>query len=173
MIKLAVFLGNPGREYANTRHNAAFMLADELFPSTSWQVKFHSAYAKEGTLILLKPMTYMNLSGTAVSECMTFFRIRSEEVIVIHDDLEVPLGEARVQKGGGLKGHNGLKNIKDRIGNDGFWHLRIGISRPKHGDVRNFVTSPFLKEEEIRLRQLFSKVSVQLITSEKEQTISV
>lgn len=173
MIKLAVFLGNPTREYANTRHNAAFLLCDELFPSASWQVKFHSAYAKEGGLMLLKPQTWMNLSGTAVSECMSFFKLKADEVIVVHDDLEVPMGEARVQKGGGLKGHNGLKDIKERIGSDGFWHLRIGIGRPRHGDVRLYVTSPFPKDEEITLKQLFSHITVSLLTEGREGRISV
>ncbi len=156
MIKLFVFLGNPGRDYTKTRHNAGFLLSDELYPYTKWSSKFHSLYAEEGGKKLLKPLTYMNLSGTAVSECTTFYKLKAEEIMIIHDDLELPLGEIRIQKGGGLQGHNGLRNIKERVGSDQFYRLRIGIGRPKFGDVRNFVTSPFSKDEEITLQQVFT-----------------
>jgi PTH1 family peptidyl-tRNA hydrolase len=168
MIKLFVFLGNPGKDYTKTRHNAGFLLADDMFPYTRWSSKFHSLYAEENGKKLLKPLTYMNLSGTAVSECATFFKIKPEEIIVIHDDLELPLGEVRIQKGGGLQGHNGLRNIKERIGSDQFYRLRIGIGRPKFGDVRLFVTSPFSKEEEIHLSQVFTVARRMLNTPDKE-----
>lgn len=168
MIKLFVFLGNPGKEYTRTRHNAGFLLADELYRNARWSSKFHSLYAEENGRRLLKPMTYMNLSGTAVSECASFFKLSSEEVMVIHDDLELPLGEVRLQKGGGLQGHNGLRSIKERIGSDQFFRLRLGIGRPRHGDVRNHVTSPFSKDEEITLMQVFTIAERMLRTPEKE-----
>ncbi|MGN1164438.1 MAG: aminoacyl-tRNA hydrolase [Candidatus Ornithospirochaeta sp.] len=158
MTKLIVFLGNPGKDYEKTRHNAGFLLSSVLYPSLSWQGKFHSLYAQDGSVKILKPLTYMNLSGTAVSECATFFKIKCEEIIVVHDDLELPLGKAKMQSGGGLQGHNGLRNIKDRLGCDKFRRLRIGIGRPVHGDVRLFVTSPFGKDEMILLEQVFSKI---------------
>ena len=142
MIKLIVFLGNPGKEYEKTRHNAGFLLASYLYPSLSWQGKFHSLYGSEGGVKILKPLTFMNLSGTAVSECATFFRIKSDEILVVHDDLELPLGKVKSQKGGGLQGHNGLRNIKDRV----------------HGDVKLYVTSPFSKDEAILLDQAFSEI---------------
>ena len=100
----------------------------------------------------------MNLSGTAVSECATFFKIKPEEILIVHDDLELPLGKVKMQKGGGLQGHNGLRNIKERIGSDGFWRLRIGIGRPKNNDVRLYVTSPFTKDESILLANTFNKI---------------
>ena len=100
----------------------------------------------------------MNLSGTAVSECATFYKIKCDDILVIHDDLELPLGKAKMQKGGGLQGHNGLRNIKERIGNDGFWRLRIGIGRPKNNDVRLYVTSPFTKDESILLTHVYDKI---------------
>ena len=158
MSKLLVFLGNPGKDYEKTRHNTGFLLSDTLYPSLSWQSKFHSMYAQCNQYRIIKPLTYMNLSGTAVSECASFFKIKADDILVIHDDLELPLGKARMQKGGGLQGHNGLRNIKERLGSDGFWRLRIGIGRPKNNDVRLFVTSPFGKEEAISLSLVFDKI---------------
>ena len=157
MIKMTVFLGNPTKEYAKTRHNAGFIAADTLFPNLRWQVKFHSAYAKEGSMIYLKPMTYMNLSGTAVSEAASFFKIKSDEILIVHDDLELPLGCAKYQQGGGLQGHNGLRDIKQRLGNDNFYRFRIGIGRPVHKDVRLYVTSDFTKDEAVILSQSLTK----------------
>lgn len=157
MIKMTVFLGNPTKEYAKTRHNAGFIAADTLFPNLRWQVKFHSAYAKEGNMIYLKPMTYMNLSGTAVSEAASFFKIKSDEILIVHDDLELHLGCAKYQQGGGLQGHNGLRDIKQRLGNDNFYRFRIGIGRPIHKDVRLYVTSDFTKDEAVILSQLLTK----------------
>ena len=154
---MTVFLGNPTKEYAKTRHNAGFIAADTLFPNLRWQVKFHSAYAKEGSMIYLKPMTYMNLSGTAVSEAASFFKIKSDEILIVHDDLELPLGCAKYQQGGGLQGHNGLRDIKQRLGNDNFYRFRIGIGRPVHKDVRLYVTSDFTKDETVILSQLLTK----------------
>ena len=150
-------MGNPTKEYAKTRHNAGFIAADTLFPNLRWQVKFHSAYAKEGSMIYLKPMTYMNLSGTAVSEAASFFKIKSDEILIVHDDLELPLGCAKYQQGGGLQGHNGLRDIKQRLGNDNFYRFRIGIGRPVHKDVRLYVTSDFTKDETVILSQLLTK----------------
>ena len=158
MIRCAVFLGNPGKEYEKTRHNAGFLLCDYLYGESSWQSKFHAFYITDGDLRILKPLTYMNLSGTSVSECASFFKLRSDEILVIHDDLELPLGEARLQKGGGTKGHNGVKSIRDRLGREDFMRLRIGIGKPAHGDTALYVTSPFTKDEMITLTSLFSLI---------------
>jgi peptidyl-tRNA hydrolase len=142
-------LGNPGKEYSETRHNAGFKMAEMLYPGAAWQTKFNARFAREDNVMLLMPLTYMNLSGTAVSQATTFFRLKSEEVAVFHDDLELPFGTIKVEKGGPLHGHNGLRSIKERIGSDNFYHVRIGIGRPKHGDVALYVTSAFTKEEKI------------------------
>ena len=158
MIKCAVFLGNPGKEYEKTRHNAGFLLCDYLYGAGSWQSKFHAFYLTDGDLRILKPLTYMNLSGTSVSECASFFKLKSDEILVVHDDLELPLGEARLQKGGGTKGHNGIKSIRDRLGKEDFMRLRIGIGKPVHGDTALYVTSPFTKDEMITLTSLFSLI---------------
>ena len=173
MIRMLVFLGNPGKDYTATRHNAGFMLCDYLYPDASYQMKFHSQFMKAGNVYVMKPMTFMNLSGTAVSEAASFYHMAPEEILVIHDDLELPLGKARLQKGGGLQGHNGLRSITERLGSDGFWRLRIGIGRPVHGDVRLFVTSPFTKDEKIRLDALFSRIPPLLAEPMKEGSVRI
>lgn len=157
MIKLIAYLGNPGKDYEKTRHNAGYMLFDELYGYEQTQSKFHSLYFKKGNVHMIKPLTYMNLSGTAVSEAASFFKLKPEEILVVHDDLELPLGEVKLQKGGGLQGHNGLRSIKERIGSAEFHRLRIGIGRPKYGDVRVYVTSNFTDDERITLSQAFVK----------------
>ncbi len=158
MIKCIVFLGNPGKEYERTRHNAAFLLCDFIYGKKEGQEKFHSIYFQDGNIRILKPRTYMNLSGTAVSGCSSFFKLKRDEIMVVHDDIELKQGEARIQKGGGTRGHNGLRDIRDRLGGEDFFRLRIGIGRPVHGDVRLFVTSVFTGDEMITMSQLFSLI---------------
>lgn len=148
MIKLIAFLGNPGQEYRNTRHNIAFSLFDEININDSLSNKFHSIFAQNNGMKMIKPMTYMNLSGTAVSEAMSFYKLKRDELLVVHDDSELKVGEVKLQQGGGLKGHKGLKSIAERIGGDDFFRLRIGIGRPKYGDMRIYALSPFSKSEE-------------------------
>ncbi len=173
MIKLIAFLGNPGKDYEKTRHNAGFLFADEIYPSANWQSKFHAFYLQDGERRILKPLTYMNLSGTSVSEASSFFKIKAEEILVVHDDMDLPLGKAVLQKGGGTKGHNGLKSIRDRIGNASFYRLRIGIGKPIHGDTSLYVTSPFTSSELITLSSLFSLIRKDWPLEEKEKSWSV
>lgn len=157
MRKLFVFLGNPGKVYERTRHNSGFRLCDYLYPSLNWQKKFHALYAQQ-EIKLLKPQTFMNESGISVEEAASFFHLVPEEILVAHDDLELPLGTARLQLGGGLQGHNGLKSIREHLGSDQFARLRIGIGRPSHGSVAQFVLDPFDMDEEIALSVLFPKI---------------
>ncbi len=170
MIKLIAFLGNPGKDYEKTRHNAGFLFADEIYPSANWQSKFHAFYLQDGERRILKPLTYMNLSGTSVSEASSFFKIKAEEILVVHDDMDLPLGKAVLQNGGGTKGHNGLKSIRDRIGNASFYRLRIGIGKPIHGDTSLYVTSPFTSSELITLSSLFSLIRKDWPLEEKEKS---
>jgi PTH1 family peptidyl-tRNA hydrolase len=136
MLQLAVFLGNPGREYGRNRHNAGWMLADALpfAPSLDWQKKFKGLYACADNapekVHLLKPQTYMNLSGESVHAAASFFRIDLDKIIVIHDEIELPFGTLSLKFSGGLGGHNGLRSIKACFGSADFWRLRIGIGRP-------------------------------------------
>lgn len=151
MMKLIVFLGNPGKIYEPTRHNVGWMVAKEAYGSIAWSEKFSAKIAKDGPIHLLKPLTCMNESGRSVGLASSYFGIKADEILVVSDDLELAFGTIRLQQGGGLKGHNGLKSIQSALGSGDFWRLRIGIGRPIHGTVSSFVLSRFTPEEEISL----------------------
>jgi len=132
MLQLAVFLGNPGNQYKNNRHNAAWMLAEALlfYHSLDWQKKFKGLYAVRDGFHFLKPQTFMNLSGESAQAAASFYKIKLEEIIVIHDEIELPFGTLSLKFSGGLGGHNGLRSMKTVFGSADFWRLRIGIGRP-------------------------------------------
>ena len=132
MIKLAAFLGNPGIEYADNRHNAARMLAKTLpfYPSIPWQKKYKGLYALHENTHFIMPETFMNLSGESVLAAASFYKIKTEEILVVHDELELPLGCISLKFSGGLGGHNGLRSVKKCFNSADFWRLRIGIGRP-------------------------------------------
>jgi PTH1 family peptidyl-tRNA hydrolase len=132
MIKLAAFLGNPGPEYSRNRHNAGRMLAQALpfYSSLSWQKKYNGLYASHEGAHFLMPETYMNLSGVSVQAAAAFYKIKIEEIIVVHDELELPLGCISLKFSGGLGGHNGLRSMQKSFGSADFWRLRIGLGRP-------------------------------------------
>ena len=132
MIKLAAFFGNPGPGYARNRHNAGRLLAMALpfYPSLSWQKKFKGLYTSYNEQHFLMPETYMNLSGESVFAAASFYKIKIEEIIVVHDELELPLGTISLKLAGGLGGHNGLRSMKKCFGTADCWRLRIGIGRP-------------------------------------------
>jgi PTH1 family peptidyl-tRNA hydrolase len=138
MIKLFVGLGNPGPEYEQTRHNAGFWWLDafakELGSSFKSERQFsgHTAKASaEGhTLWLLKPQTFMNLSGQSVGALARFYKIAPSEILVVHDELDIPPGEAKLRFAGSHAGHNGLRDIHEKLGSDAYWRLRVGIGHP-------------------------------------------
>lgn len=165
MIRLICALGNPGREYARTRHNYGWMLLNEWCHIDSWSNKFKGEYATihdPRKLILLKPLTLMNKSGESLRAASDFFAIEAEEILILHDDLELPFGQIEAKQGGGLGGHNGLKSIKQHLGTSEFWRLRLGIGRPRHGTVSNHVLSRFSKEEEIELPTILGQAAGKL-----------
>ena len=132
MIKLAAFLGNPGPGYARNRHNAGRLLvqAFPFYPLLSWQKKFNGFYAPHDGIHFLMPETYMNLSGVSVQAAAAFFKIKVDEIIVVHDELELALGFVSLKFSGGLGGHNGLRSMNKCFGSPDFWRLRIGLGRP-------------------------------------------
>ena len=156
-IRLVIGLGNPGREHDATRHNAGFWFADalasKLGAAFAHEAKFHGALAKAGTGVrLLKPATYMNLSGRAAASAAHFFAIAPESILVVHDELDLPMGEARLKFGGGVAGHNGLKDLRAQLGTADFWRLRIGIGHPRESalpqqHVVDYVLKPPLADE--------------------------
>ena len=154
-LRMIVGLGNPGPEYEATRHNVGFWfvdhLADKLKIALAPQGKFHGKAGRDGDLWLLQPTTFMNRSGQAVAALANFYKITPAEVLVIHDDLDLPPGGIRLKQGGGNGGHNGLKDIQAKLGTPDFWRLRIGIGHPRtlglSQQVADFVLHQPRKEE--------------------------
>lgn len=149
---LIVFLGNPGKDYENTRHNAGFLTADAMEEHCGVKInksKFRglTAIAKHAgqNVLLLKPQTYMNLSGQAVAEAARFYKIPPERVIVISDEVSLPLGRIRVRRSGSAGGHNGLKDIIAALGTEDFPRIRLGVGAPPHADydMRDWVLGRF------------------------------
>ncbi|MCL1932068.1 MAG: aminoacyl-tRNA hydrolase [Treponema sp.] len=192
MLHLVVFLGNPGAEYARNRHNAGWMLAEALpfFSVLDWKKKFKSLYAclddiskffpddlpptmpeaRTGKLNFIKPQTYMNLSGESAHAAASFYKINVNEIIVIHDEIELPFGTLSLKFGGGLGGHNGLRSMKDCFGSADFWRLRIGIGRPdgrlpgkggnpessRQAGIADWVLKDFTAAETVALTPVFN-----------------
>jgi PTH1 family peptidyl-tRNA hydrolase len=149
---LVAGLGNPGREYASTRHNAGWLVADELVRRVggSFRSKFSGQLAEvrldDLRLALLKPETYMNDSGRSLGAAVRFFKVAPADLVVIHDDVDLEEGRLQVRLGGGLAGHNGLRSIAQALGTADFLRVRIGVGRPGRGDPRpvaDYVLSPF------------------------------
>lgn len=159
LIKLIVGLGNPGKQYEHTKHNVGFMTIDEIAKEkgvSNFQKKFNGVYAfyhtPNGKVYLLKPETYMNLSGECMIPFMNYFQIADDEVVVVYDDLDTAIGRLRLRESGSAGGHNGIKSIIAHIGHQKFKRVRIGISRPTVGTVVDYVLSPFAadKQEEVQ-----------------------
>jgi peptidyl-tRNA hydrolase, PTH1 family len=149
---LVVGLGNPGREYATTRHNVGFMVADELARrhGGSWRSKFSGEVADvrlDGArLALLKPQTFMNDSGRSAAAAAKFYKVEPEDLLAVHDEVDLDLGRMQARLGGGLAGHNGLRSMASALKTPEFLRLRIGVGRPERGDrrpVSDWVLSPF------------------------------
>ncbi|MDR2344174.1 MAG: aminoacyl-tRNA hydrolase [Spirochaetaceae bacterium] len=184
-IRLVVLLGNPGKMYEGNRHNAGRLLAGSLRPAPQWRNKFRGLYAavnladfdrrEEGLggglrekVYFLMPETYMNLSGESVLAAAGFYGIPCDQILVVHDELELPLGAAAFKEGGGLGGHNGLRSIRNCLGSADFWRLRIGIGRPggkknQNDDISGWVLSDFTPDEAAALRQVLDACAAALI----------
>jgi len=160
-IKLIVGLGNPGKKYESTRHNAGFWLVGQLAEqhrlTLRKEPRFHALAAKldaaSGAVWLLLPQTWMNESGMAVAAMAQFHKIAADEILVVHDELDLPPGGVKIKQGGGHAGHNGLRDIIEKLGTPDFWRLRIGIGHPRdvaasEQEVADFVLHPPRKEEQ-------------------------
>lgn len=167
---LIVGLGNPGQKYELTRHNAGFLAVDALLDKFGGQFK-QGFSGQVGRIaienipaIVVKPETFMNKSGLSVQQAMAFHKIPLQQVIVIHDELDLPLGALRVKQGGSNGGHNGLKDISRLLG-DNYFRIRIGIGRPAiKGDEANYVLHPF-RDEEIKLLEPVLIKSIEAVTT--------
>lgn len=173
---LVVGLGNPGPEYAETRHNIGFMVIDQL--ASAWQLelkkrKFSSlyAYSSEKDTYLVKPQTFMNRSGLAVKKWVNSLKLPLSNFLVVLDDLDLPFGEVRLRLKGGSAGHHGLESIIKELKKSDFPRLRLGIGRPKKkGLEANYVLSPFRKSEKLALAEMIEKSSrvIENLISEPE-----
>jgi PTH1 family peptidyl-tRNA hydrolase len=151
--RLIVGLGNPGREYEETRHNAGFWFCARLAHTRgialAHESRFHGLVGRDGSRWVILPQTFMNRSGQAVGALARFHRIAPAEILVVHDELDIPPGQLRLKFGGGMGGHNGLKDITAHLGTQDYWRLRIGIGHPgDRSEVVNFVLKPPRREEQ-------------------------
>ena len=158
-------LGNPGPKYENSRHNIGFMAVDEIvrrYSFATWRGRFQ-ALTSEGRLgsekiLAMKPTTFMNESGRALSEAARFYKLAPKDLIVLHDELDLAFGKIRIKQGGGVAGHNGLRSIKAHLGNN-FIRVRVGIGHPGNKDlVHGYVLSDFAKSENFALTTLITAI---------------
>jgi PTH1 family peptidyl-tRNA hydrolase len=151
-MKLVVGLGNPGTKYRKTRHNIGFLVLEKYFSehSLSFKKQKNFDYAEHKGTIFIKPKTYMNLSGNAVTAAKTKFKI--DEVMIIVDDIYLPWSEIRLRRNGGLAGHNGLKSIATALGSKDFFRFRVGIGSPEQTDLSQYVLSDFSQTEQKEMK---------------------
>ena len=174
-LKLFVGLGNPGTKFKKTRHNVGFLCIDEflleiskhvLDPNFEFSKKYNSDIFVSDNFIFAKPQTFMNASGDSVSSLATFYKIQPTDIFIIHDDLDIALGEYKIQKGKGPKDHNGLNSIYEKLGTKDFWHVRIGINN-QESRINNqgskilgeeYVLMKFTDDEMKSLNSIFPKI---------------
>lgn len=165
-MKLVVGLGNPGKQYSGQRHNVGFMVVDELarrWSADPFREKFKAELSRarrdSDEVILLKPQTYMNLSGESVQKALAFYKLGLSDLVVIHDELDLPFGTFKLKLGGGLAGHNGLKSIVQHAGGPDFVRVRVGVGRPPQKGA-DHVLSDFSKQECSELPAVLESASV-------------
>lgn len=164
-MKLIVGLGNPGKEYIHTRHNIGFDLLDYISSQKNYQInkkKFNSYYEEiivQGEkVILLKPLTYMNLSGDAVVQFVNYYHIYPQDILIIQDDLDMILGKVKIVNNSSSGGHNGIKSIEQSLKTKEYFRLKIGIQKDENIDVRDYVLSSFSKEEQNIIQKTYDKL---------------
>ena len=163
-MKLIVGLGNPGSEYINNRHNLGFMALDSLsahYQFEHWKSKFDGMFSSKvlgsEKIILVKPQTYMNLSGFCVAKFKQFYKVNNDDIFVIYDDIDLSFGDKRLKQGGGDAGHKGVRSISQHLGTKNFNRIRMGVGRPnKKKDISSFVLSNFSKTEIARVQSLIN-----------------
>jgi len=162
-MHLVVGLGNPGKKYSGNRHNVGFMAVDKLADERrlpEWREKFSAVYSRGDELMVLKPMTFMNVSGDSVQPAAAFVKVEPAQIVVLHDELDLPWGDVRLKLGGGHAGHNGLRSIIGRLGTPDFVRVRIGIGRPPagfRGEVADFVLQDFDSAERAELPDVLAR----------------
>ncbi len=166
LMKLVVGLGNPGKEYQNNRHNAGFMVLDRLARGEqTWESKFDSLIMRKGDSLLVKPQLFMNRSGEAVAKLVNFYKVAVDDLVVIHDDLDIRLREFKIQKRVGPKVHNGVNSIEAVLGKNDFWRVRVGVdNRLAEGRTpgEEYVLADFTMEERESLERTIERIAGEL-----------
>ena len=162
-MKMIVGLGNPGKEYENTRHNAGFIILDNYAKEkniTDFKRKFNGLYAtyfyNDDKVILLKPQSFMNLSGTVVKKFASFFKIKPEDILIIQDDLDLPVGKIKIKFKGSSGGHNGIKNIIENLKTEIFPRFKVGIGKDDNINYMNYVVGKFSKDDLNKISKICS-----------------
>ena len=161
-MKLIAGLGNPGKQYTTSRHNIGFLVINRLAKANGIELKGRKCKSRLGkgeieghSVLLVKPQTFMNLSGEAVSAIAQYYKIIPQDIVVVHDDLDIPFGTIKIKTKGGSGGHHGLDSIIALLHDDSFLHIRIGIGKPPHeGNDADFVLSPFNDSESLQLKKV-------------------
>lgn len=159
-MKLVVGLGNPGPEYETTRHNLGFLILDEVsrkLRAPCSERRYHGHFGRRNDVGLLKPATFMNLSGRSVAEAVLDLHVADEDLLVVHDELDLPFGQVRLRRGGRSAGHRGVQSILETLDRDAFYRLKIGIGKPLDGDTVRWVLEPFSAEEAKSLESLLER----------------
>jgi len=170
-MKLVVGLGNPGKEYVNTRHNVGFEFVDKLSGGAKFSLesKFESLVYREKDILFVKPQTFMNESGRAVRKIMDFYKLGTDEVFLVHDDLDLKFGEYKIQKGVGPKVHNGVSSVESSLSDRNFLRVRIGVDNreafPYGGSGADYVLSRFGKEELEELDEVLEEAADELLVA--------
>ena len=179
-MKLIVGLGNPGKDYKDTRHNVGFIVLDNYLKTDDWKEKFnamyHEARVNGEKVIFIKPLTYMNLSGDAVVQFVNYYDIDLDDIIVIHDDLDLTFGTYKLKKNSSAGGHNGIKSIINRLGSEDFARLKVGISHDKSIDTKDYVLGNFSKKDKEIFNTMqddFNKIIESFVVDGIEKTMNI
>jgi len=178
-VKLVVGLGNPGKEYENTRHNVGFSILDIYNSDLPYSEKFNgliaSLFINNEKILFFKPLTYMNNSGEAIIKVVNYYNISIEDILIIRDDLDLPTGYYKIKYDSSSGGHNGIKSIINHLGSQKFWQLKIGISSAK-GDVKDYVLGKFSKKDQELLKNVYkdaTKIIDSFIINGPEKTMAL
>jgi len=179
-MKLIVGLGNPGKEYKNTRHNVGFMILDNYLGKVNWKMKmenyFYLTEENGEQIMFIKPLTYMNLSGLAVNKIVKFYKIEMKDVLVIHDDLDLKIGNYKIKRNSSSGGHNGIKSIISELNSQEFGRLKIGISKSTQIPVDKYVLGKFSSEELDKINNnmdIFKDIIDKFINSGIEESMAL
>lgn len=179
-MKLIVGLGNLGKDYKNTRHNVGFLVLDNYLNTSDWKEKFNALYHETRIngekVIFVKPLTFMNLSGDAVVKFVNYYDVNIDDILVIHDDLDLPFSTYKLKKNSSAGGHNGIKSIINRLSSDAFARLKVGVSHDRSVDTKDYVLGNFSKSETEKFNEMqkdFNNIIESFIKDGIERTMNI